>query len=301
MENAQLQTGDIKYRFDRCKICDRPVKTLNKRTHDGLIVAKCKNCGLRFVQFIPVSKGLYEDIPERAVECYSHLYYKVPQKFYYGLDKITGYLKSGGKENNINNLNLLDIGCGNGDFIILCKDKGFNVSGVEQSEGAARLCKERGLDNIYITDAADIEGSFDIITLFDVAEHVENLGPFIEVIYNKLNSKGIVYIETPRRSILDIYLDVLELFTPIKNKRVNRAHVQLFSNKSLRILLEKYGFNIISLEKRQSLSFADKKQYIYWLGVRSEVVVKLLEKVAKIAIALRIFGRNKAIVLARKD
>jgi|GEM_PF-1611064 len=301
MENAQLKTGEIKYDFDKCKICDGPIKTLKKRSFDGLVLAKCKNCGLTFVKLIPVSRGLFEDSPERTAECYSHLYSQTPEKFSYGLNKILSYLKPIGKEDDIANLSLLDVGCGNGDFILLCKDKGFNVSGVEDSEGAARLCKKRGLDNIYITDLADIESSFDVITLFDVAEHVEDLKSFFKAICDKLNSKGIVYIETPRKSVIDIYLGILELFTPIKSNRITRAHVQLFSDKSLRVLLEKYGFDVISLKRRQSLSFADKKQYIYWLGVKSKVIVAILEKIANIALALRVFGRNKAVVMARKN
>ena len=300
MENAQLKPGEIKYHFDKCKICNGAIRTLKKRSVDELVLAKCKNCGLLFVKIIPVSRGVYDDTPERTVECYSHLYSKVPQKFYYGLDKILGYLKLNRKEDNINNLSLLDVGCGNGDFISLCKDKGFNVAGIEENEGAARLCKQRGIENIYVKDLADIEGSFDVITLFDVAEHVEDIRPFFEVIYNKLNSKGIVYIETPRKSMLDVYLSILELFTPIKSNRITRAHVQLFSEKSICILLKNRGFEIVLLEKKQSLSFADKKQYIYWLGIKSDIIVNFLEKIANIAIALKIFGRNKAIVLARK-
>jgi hypothetical protein len=57
----------------------------------------------------------------------------------------------------------------------------------------------------------------------------------------------------------------------------------------------------VSFEKKQSLTFADRKQYIYWLGIKSEVIANLLEKIANIAIALKIFGRNKAVVLARKN
>ena len=44
----------------------------------------------------------------------------------------------------------------------------------------------------------------------------------------------------------------------------------------------------------------NKKNYIINLGVKSDVIASILEKVADIVVALRLLGHNKAIVLARK-
>jgi 2-polyprenyl-3-methyl-5-hydroxy-6-metoxy-1,4-benzoquinol methylase len=274
---------------------------LKKKTVDGLDLAKCKNCGLEFVKLMPLSKMWAEDRPGTANDYYSRVYCsQAPPKFHYGLNKIMSYLNSTGKQENINRLSLLDVGCGNGEFLLMCKDKGFNITGVEQSYSAAELCKKRGLNNIHIKDIGDLEETFDIITLFDVAEHLEDLKAFFKKIHHRLNSDGIVYIEAPRKSIVDVYLNILGLVTPIKNNRITREHVQLFSNKSLHILLKNSRFSIVSFEKKQSLSWANKKQYIFNLGIKSNIIAKFLEKIANSAIKLRLMGHNKGIVLAKK-
>ena len=96
MKNTHSQRNEIKHRFNRCKICNGTIKTLKRKTVDGLVLAKCKNCGLEFVKFIPVSKMWAEDSLEKTNDYYSRLYSKVPPKFHYGLNKIVSYLNSTG-------------------------------------------------------------------------------------------------------------------------------------------------------------------------------------------------------------
>jgi len=206
----------------------------------------------------------------------------------------------GSVKKRIKNISLLDVGCGNGEFLLMCKEEGFYITGAEQSKGAAEICKRRGISNIYTKNLDDIQETFDVITLFDVAEHLENPKLFFKKIWNRLSPKGIIYIETPRKALTDIYINILGLFTPIKNNRISREHVQLFSDKSLYLLFESSRFNIVSFERKQSLSWGNKKQYIYNLGIKSPVIVTFLEKVANTFIKLNILGRNKAIILANK-
>ncbi|MHC9543635.1 MAG: class I SAM-dependent methyltransferase [Vulcanimicrobiota bacterium] len=297
----QLQRNEIKYQFDNCKICNAPIKTLKRKTVDGLTIAKCNKCDLEFVKYIPVSKMWVEDDNRKTEEYYTHTYSQVPPKFNYALDKLLNFLNSELKRNNINKLSLLDVGCGNGEFLLMCKDKGFIVAGVEQLKSAAELCMKRGLNNIYLKDIGDMEETFDIITLFDVAEHLEDPKSFLAMLKDRLNPEGIIYMETPRRSIIDTYLNLLSLISPIRNNRISREHVQLYSDNSIRILLENCGLKIISFETKQSLSWANKKQYIYNLGIRSEIIATFLEKISNIAIMLNILGHNKAIVIAKKN
>jgi 2-polyprenyl-3-methyl-5-hydroxy-6-metoxy-1,4-benzoquinol methylase len=294
--------AEIKYSFDKCKICGGPIDTLRRKTVDGLVLTKCKFCGLEFVKLIPFSRMWAQNDLAETTEYYSSLYAQVPPKFGYGLNKIVSNLNSTGIDAGTKKICLLDVGCGNGDFLLMCKDKGFDVFGIEQSVSAAHICKKRGLDTVYTKDIGDLENDrFDIITLFDVAEHIENPKLFFKMIYCKLNPGGIVYLETPRRCMLDIYIYILELFSKIRSNRLSRDHVQLFSDKSLHILLEDNGFDIVLFEAKQSLSWTNKKQYILNLGVRSELIAGVLEKIANIAITLKFLGRNKAVLLAKKS
>jgi 2-polyprenyl-3-methyl-5-hydroxy-6-metoxy-1,4-benzoquinol methylase len=293
---------ELKYKFDTCKICDGAIKILREKTVDGLTVARCAYCGLDFVTDIPVSLMWTGENPEGTINYYSHIVSKESNKFHYGLSKILGHLDLLNKvKGDMTPYTILDVGCGDGRFLSLCKNKGFIIAGIELDRTAADLCEKRGLENIHVKDIENIEDSFNIITLFDVAEHLEDLKDFFKKIHDRLTPGGIVYIETPRRSILDFYINVMGLVTHIKSNRINRAHLQLFTNKSLEILLEGSGFDVIFIEKKQSLSWANRKQYIHNLGIKSDVIASLLTKIADFFISLKLLGNNKAIVLAQKN
>lgn len=69
---------------------------------------------------------------------------------------------------------LLDIGCGNGAFLLRARDMGWKVSGCEPDAAAVATCRQLGLD-VLEGDAFDPTlqtGSFDVITMSHVIEHV---------------------------------------------------------------------------------------------------------------------------------
>lgn len=286
---------EASYGFDRCKICDGAIQTLKEKTYDGLIIARCKDCGLKFVKLIPAPK-----VNEKETNWYFCNYSQVPQKFYYGLDKIMSYLKSIGKEDSTNGLSLLDVGCGGGDFLLICKDKGFHVAGVELSKGAIKLCRKKGLHNIFMKDIDEIKAAYDIITLFDVAEHLEDPKSFFKKLYHRLNPEGIVYLETPRKSIADIYLYIFGALLGKRRGRISREHLQLYSDDSLRILLRDSGFDIVLFEPKFSLSWGTRRSVLLFSGISSGIIAACLEKLVDILVALGLLGYNKAIIIAKK-
>jgi SAM-dependent methyltransferase len=291
--------NEIKYLFERCKACDGPIRLLPKPSVDGLDLAKCRNCGLLFVQKIPVSRMWVVDDPEEIGGYYDHQYQQVPPKFRYGLDRLLSYFKErGGGE--VRNLQLLDVGCGDGTFCALAQSAGFQAAGTEQHQSCIEICKKRGIDRVYSGDLSAIEDQFDAITLFDVAEHLEDAKGVFDALHRRLKPNGALYLETPRQCLADHYMNGLSHFTPIRNNRVSRDHVQIYSDKGLRLLLERSGFEVLRFEAKQSLSWTDRKQYLINMGVKSERIAEALERVSRVIIALGLLGRNKAIVLARR-
>jgi SAM-dependent methyltransferase len=71
---------------------------------------------------------------------------------------------------------LLDVGCGAGDLATVFAAHGYEVSGVEPSEGAAGHARERGIDMHHGTldDAPWAPGSFDAVIFNHVLEHVDD-------------------------------------------------------------------------------------------------------------------------------
>jgi 2-polyprenyl-3-methyl-5-hydroxy-6-metoxy-1,4-benzoquinol methylase len=287
---------EMKYSFKTCKICDSSIRTLKEKTVDGLTLAKCNNCNLLFVKDIPVSKLWAVDDKEKTNNYYSHVATD-KSKFVYALEQICKLLPDLDGQ-DYSKYKILDIGCGDGVFLSMCKDLGFSVYGVELRKSCVDLCHDNGIENVFRKDISEIDEQFDIVTLFDVAEHLEELPPFFMLINKLLKRNGFVYIETPKQSVLDLYIKLLSYFTSIKNNRVSREHVQLFSIDSLKKLLSKTSFMPLKTISKCSLSWKDKKKYIRNLGVKSELLVSLLDAISKVFISLGILGNNKAIIIA---
>ena len=80
---------------------------------------------------------------------------------------------------------VLDIGSGTGDFLATCKKDNWTIFGVEPSEAARKISKEKGI--AVEPDLTSLEeNEFDVITLWHVLEHVENLMEYIETLKEKL-------------------------------------------------------------------------------------------------------------------
>ncbi|MGH0036317.1 MAG: class I SAM-dependent methyltransferase [Myxococcota bacterium] len=98
---------------------------------------------------------------------------------------------------------VLDVGCGNGAFLGFVRERlpTATRAGIELDPG--RVAQARGGDPdaaIEEGDALDcvlrLEGSFDLITLWDVFEHVEAPGRLLEALARRLAPGGWIYLQT---------------------------------------------------------------------------------------------------------
>jgi len=97
--------------------------------------------------------------------------------------------------------NLLDVGCGTGDFLHTCRDDGWNVQGVEPSESARKLASQKGITTAESIDL--VKGSFQLITLWHVLEHVPDLNETLNKLYNLLAPAGTLLLAVPNHTSLD--------------------------------------------------------------------------------------------------
>ena len=145
---------------------------------------------------------------------------------------------------------LLDIGAGNGDFLVLARLAGWDVHGVEPDPAAAAVCRDRGLDvlpggiELLTTKGA----RFDFITISHVIEHVHDPKAVIARAYELLKPGGYLYIDTPN---IDAY----------GHNRYGAAwrglepprHLILFNWYSLERVLQNVGFNCITRKPRTTV------------------------------------------------
>jgi 2-polyprenyl-3-methyl-5-hydroxy-6-metoxy-1,4-benzoquinol methylase len=98
---------------------------------------------------------------------------------------------------------LLDVGCGTGAY--LAYDRGHHPdgrrAGIELDPERANRCRENNPDaEIVVGDALAaldaVSGRFDLITLWDVFEHVPDPGQLLDRLATRLNAGGRIYIQT---------------------------------------------------------------------------------------------------------
>ncbi|MFI1772621.1 class I SAM-dependent methyltransferase [Thalassobellus citreus] len=101
--------------------------------------------------------------------------------------------------------NLLDIGCGTGDFLQTAKDNNWNVTGIEPNEQARNIANKKTNDSVFNTEQLSIFEleSFDVITLWHVLEHLPNLEEQITIIKKLLKPNGTLIIAVPNYKSYD--------------------------------------------------------------------------------------------------
>ncbi|MDC1464139.1 class I SAM-dependent methyltransferase [Polaribacter sp.] len=97
---------------------------------------------------------------------------------------------------------VLDFGAGTGDFLKICKNNNWQVLGVEPSAEARENAVKKG---IYLKEnLLDMNNQkFDVITLWHVLEHVENLKSTIKVLKSLLQPEGRIVVAVPNYKSYD--------------------------------------------------------------------------------------------------
>ena len=93
---------------------------------------------------------------------------------------------------------LLDVGCGKGQFVAVARQDGWEAWGVELDAGAVATAQSRGLHTVLqgSVDHASLPEAFDVITLWDVIEHLQNPASLLGDIYKRLAPGGLIAVRT---------------------------------------------------------------------------------------------------------
>jgi SAM-dependent methyltransferase len=244
-----------------CDICNytKFIKLIKK---NNINIMECKNCGLVFSELIPVnindvySNQAYLTETIEAIDKES-LYRK--ERFGKERLKILLKYKKRGK--------LLDIGCGTGWFIELAKEY-FNCFGVEYSDDLIKYLIEKNI-NVY-KDIDDVKNKYDLITLFDLIEHVPSPRKMLKNIYdNLINDDGIILLFTPNYNSISFYKlgKQCSLLTP-------PAHLYYYTPLCFKRLAEDVGFIVENIEIA-GIDIGDL--YAQQLNIGNEETAKFLD------------------------
>jgi len=137
---------------------------------------------------------------------------------------------------------LLDVGCGNGNFLKFARKAGWQVRGLDLDPVAVAAARSKGLDVLLGTiDILDGESEcYDRITLSHVLEHVYDPWDVLARCFRLLKPGGVLWLEAPNmqsngRIAFDVYWRGLE----------PPRHLHLFSRKCLKDKIGEIGFSEI--------------------------------------------------------
>lgn len=207
---------------------------------------------------------------------------------------------------------IIDIGAGDGLFVRMLHQARFvdlsahEIKGADLS-GIAGIAQHIYQDFDYRSIPSE---SFDCVTLLDVLEHVVSPKTLLEMCARVLKGGGVLYVHTPVVTRIDRVMHHL-LRVPLLGRigaiwqrgRTSIFHLQNFTPKALRGILESVGFRDIRIEVRNELSWPVTRYVRTYLLEKHGLPGYLAPLIAPIfcpLLATKLLNANKAIISARK-
>ena len=174
-------------------------------TKEDFHICECLNCGLLYTMPRPSKEKIGEYY--KSEEYYSHQENNkgfIP-KLYEKVKKVNLKHKYELATKGIQTGKLLDIGCGVGDFLHTAETHGWQCVGVEPSEDAKAIARQR--TNAELLSSEDQEqlpdASFDVITMWHVLEHVDDLRWQVTQLQRLIKPNGRIAIALPNYKSYD--------------------------------------------------------------------------------------------------
>ena len=239
-----------------CALChDNNFKLISEKDSKSkvkLIVCFCNSCSMVSQNPIPTEQQVEQYYATEYRQDYKQVFEPKLKHIYragnLALDRL-GFLT----KNNVASGKLLDVGAGGGEFTYVSSQLGFDSTGIEPNIGYSNYAKDQYHANVKTGQLADVDGKFDVITMFHVMEHIPDPIKTFKKLYDLLNEDGFLFIEVPN----------IESFSQSPGNTFFKAHIHYFSAATLIACASQYfvsadldnsGNNISILFNRRSSS-----------------------------------------------
>ncbi len=175
---------------------------------------------------------------------------------------------------------ILDIGAGTGDFLSVAKENGWSTIGIEPSERAKDIAKNKGVD--FVDSTANLEShTFDVITMWHVLENVPDLDFQIKELKRLLKPSGSLIVAVPNFKSFDAqyYGEFWAAYdVPIHFWHFSKKAIQsLFQKENIlleKILPMKFDSFYVSLLSEKYKSGKMNFVSAFFVGLRSNLKAK---------------------------
>jgi 2-polyprenyl-3-methyl-5-hydroxy-6-metoxy-1,4-benzoquinol methylase len=175
---------------------------------------------------------------------------------------------------------VLDIGCSTGNFLDMMREHGWNVQGVEPGFAAAAYANDQvgiSVFNGTLEEAHFDPGTFDVITMWDVIEHLPDPAGSLQEVFRILKDDGLLVVATPQLDSIDA-----KLFGRFWIGYELPRHLTVFSRRTLSQMAEQAGFALVDRQCFFGSFFAFYSSVRFWLrahmapGLPRATIEKLL-------------------------
>lgn len=254
METASVSGGSNNQQCPLCECFDPkvwltgPDRFNGRKKHYKLL--RCPACSLVWLHEPPPPAEMgqhYGDDYDRVIASAA----EAPDHWLGRRDEVISH-KSGGVA--------LDLGCGSGGFLSTLKNPSWKLYGIEMSEAMAKVAEHRSGADVFVGDILDAPfppASFDLITCFNVFEHVYQPKAVLSKVSEWLKPGGIFYtlmpnIDSAGVRIFRSYWYGLEL----------PRHLFHFSPATLRMIAQSVNLQEVLIAANRELFFESSMYYI---------------------------------------
>jgi 2-polyprenyl-3-methyl-5-hydroxy-6-metoxy-1,4-benzoquinol methylase len=207
---------------------------------------------------------------------------------------------------------ILDIGCGLGYILDIASNCGWTAHGIDTSSYAVDFCLSKGHSHVKLgtfgSNDYDVE-QYNVVSAFDVFEHVTDPKNFLKDISRVLKQSGILVMAVPNVRCLSA-----RLLGKGWSQYILPEHLNYFSKNTLIKILESNGFKIISIYSEPSISlglrsFLRRRRVGGMFGKASRLVIDQITLFKRyifyppVNMIARMFGleANLLVVFAKKS
>lgn len=257
-----------------CPIC----KTNCNKEYDLIdaFLYLCENCSHRF-----------SVIQDNFNEIYDEDYYLEKHKNWFKYPDFNLYKEILNLITNFNLLSILDVGCGNGNLLNYIKTHlpRSNLTGIDLSaskiNGDIKIIREDFVNYNW-------NETYDFIISLATIEHIYEAELFVNKLYEKLNSGGILFIMTMNDDSilykLSRFLNKFGFSKPFQ-RLYDKHHLNHYSHKSLKKLLQNHNLSIIKVifhnVPLKSLDFESSNRLQYLVNKFIVFIIFIIGKLIK--------------------
>lgn len=208
---------------------------------------------------------------------------------------------------------ILDIGTGNGLFVQMLREAGYTNVSAHEIEGS-NLDHLRGVATQVYQDfdySSIPDKSFDLVTMLDVAEHVPDANLLIHNCHRVLRDCGVLYFHTPVVTRTDRLMHKIQRLPKLgrigriwQRGRTSVFHLQNYTTRSIRLLLEAHEFSVMRIDVTNELSWPLSRYVRIYLLEKQGLPQSLAPVFVPFVYPLlstKLFNANKAVVSAIKN